>query len=164
MLIPAYTLGGFYFLGKAMTTIAYHHKDKQIAFDSRSSRDNVIMSDDIFKSKTVNDIVFIICGSACDETLFIDMFFGAESKIIPNCDAYAVDKGITYRCGIDDGVLWKHALEHNDSLGSGWMSAISAMDFGLSAEESVKYAMKRDCFTGGKVNVYDITSKSFLKI
>jgi len=40
--------------------------------------------------------------------------------------------------------------------GSGFKLAMGAMHAGASAREAVKIACKLDCYTGGKVNVYNI--------
>ena len=142
-----------------MTTIAYNHKDKQIAVDSRSSRDNVIMSDHVDKSKLVNGVTFVLCGAACDYSILIDMYFGSESKLVPEANAFVIDDGKVYRIGCTaDGVFWKQECEHNDALGSGWEYALAAMDFGRDAEEAVEYAKTRDCYTGGEVHVFNVES------
>ena len=44
----------------------------------------------------------------------------------------------------------------NESFGSGSSFALSAMDFGKSAKDSVKYAMTRDIYTGGKIKVIKV--------
>jgi len=40
--------------------------------------------------------------------------------------------------------------------GSGGIIALTAMDIGWSAKKALKLAMKKDCFTGGKIMVYKL--------
>lgn len=40
--------------------------------------------------------------------------------------------------------------------------AIAALDFGLTAKESVEYAVKRDYRSGGEIVVYDILTDKIL--
>jgi hypothetical protein len=42
------------------------------------------------------------------------------------------------------------------AVGSGGAYAHAAMQMGATAEQAIKEAIKSDCFTGGKVQVYDI--------
>lgn len=51
-----------------------------------------------------------------------------------------------------DGVGIKESSTFTD--GSGWMLALGALDAGATAEEAVKVAIKRDVYTGGKVQTY----------
>lgn len=146
-----------------MTTITYDHESKQISCDSRSSRDNVIMSDSCEKWSIVDGVIFFMAGSPCDNGLFISMYFGEKSDIIPEVSALVVDEGKVYRCGVSgDTLMWKDLRQHNDAVGSGWEFALSAMDFGKSSHEAVEYAITRDSCSGGKVHTYDIKLKQFI--
>lgn len=141
-----------------MTTIAYNHKDKQIAVDSRStSGGSVIITDEAEKLEIVDGVMFFLCGSVCDYDLFIKMYFGEKSDVVPECDAFSIDGGAVYRCGVScEGLFWKQKTLNNDALGSGYKFALSAMDFGKDAKGAVEYAKTRDIYTGGEVKVYDI--------
>ena len=48
--------------------------------------------------------------------------------------------------------------EFNAADGSGRKFALSAMDFGCGAVDAIKYAAKKDIFTGGEIQVVDITT------
>ncbi len=140
-----------------MTTIAYNHKDKQIAYESRSTRDFVIISDSVNKRIDRDGVSFFLCGSVADYDMLINIYFGGSENLVPECNAYAVSKEGCYRIGVTEaGEFWKQKLEHNEAMGSGWEWAIAAMDFGKSASDAVEYAKTRDSASGGKVNVFDI--------
>lgn len=146
-----------------MTTLAYNHKDRQIACDSRSTRQSTIISDQAKKFEIVDGVMFFLCGSVCDYDIFIKMYFGEKSTEIPECNSFTVDNGVIYRCGVtEEGLFWKQKLTNDDALGSGWQFALSAFDFGCNAKESVEYAKTRDSGTGGKVYLYDVGSGEFI--
>ena len=61
---------------KEMTTIAYDHKNKTIAWDSRkTSSDNIIMNDDEGKHVERDGVHFWLAGTACDLESMIDAYF-----------------------------------------------------------------------------------------
>ena len=137
-----------------MTTIAYHHKSKTIAWDSRATSGNVIASDSDQKMTKVNGVTFWLCGSVADERLLIDMYFGEKSEVIPEANALAWDGDELFLVGVnDEALLWKMPLRYDKALGSGGDFALSAMRFGLDAKGAVEHAKKLDCYTGGKVRV-----------
>lgn len=140
-----------------MTTIAYNHKDREIAFDSRSTRSGIIMSDSVMKMEAHNGVVFFLAGYACDFHDLINMYFSdIKTELRIDAGGYVYDKGIFYRIGVEScGSYYKQILIHNDSVGSGSKFALAAMDFGLNAEGAVKYAATRDIKTGGEVRVFE---------
>jgi hypothetical protein len=143
-----------------MTTIAYCHRDKEIAWDSRSCSGGVISSDSDQKHAKVSGVDFWISGAVCDEQLLIDMYFGHESKLIPESNAIVYDCGEVYMIGVnEDCVLWKQPLRYDKAIGSGGNFALSAMRLGMSAKDAVKHAKRIDCYTGGKVHSMKLKSK-----
>lgn len=140
-----------------MTTIAYHHASKTIAYDSRSTRDIVIISDSVNKRVDRDGVSFFLCGSVVDYDLLISIYFGGKDELVPECNAYAVSDSGVFRIGVSEsGEFWKQKLEHDEAMGSGWQWAIAAMDMGRSAQDAVEYAKTRDSCTGGRVNVFEI--------
>lgn len=136
-----------------MTTIAYHHKRKEIAYDGRIMRGDTIMSDTSEKMQERDGVKFFLCGSTSDYDLLVSMYFGGKSELVPEANALVIDDGVVYRIGCQaDGLFWKCKEECNDAIGSGWQFALSAMDFGRSAKEAVEYAATRDSCTGGKIS------------
>jgi ATP-dependent protease HslVU (ClpYQ) peptidase subunit len=140
-----------------MTTIAYQHAGRQIAYDGRTTRGEVVINDSSEKMSERDGVKFFLCGATCDYDLLISMYFGGKSKIVPEANAFVSDGGLVYRIGCsEEGVFWKCAPDCDDAIGSGWAFAISAMDFGRCAEEAVEYAAKRDLYTGGKITVVNV--------
>lgn len=141
-----------------MTIIAY--RDGIIAYDSRTTSGNFIETDNCQKMTVYNNHMFFMCGCVPDEERFIDVWFGG--KEIKNIDVTAFvldDKNILYKATVDgDSGLWKYKLNISQchAIGSGEKFAISAMDFGKSAKEAVKYAITRDSGCGGVIRVYKI--------
>jgi len=135
-----------------MTTIAY--KDGVIAFDSRQTRNDRIVSDDCQKFQVVDGVSFFLSGAVCDEKALIAAYFGTPSSVPVECSGYVVDSGKLLMVGHDDKTgIWKQELDlsNPDAIGSGTPYALAAMDMGASAEEAVRAAMKRDIYTGGKI-------------
>ena len=140
-----------------MTTIAYNHKDKEIAVDSRVTSDNLIITDSDIKYIERNGQLFVATSSGDDWRSLINIYFGGEPiKRDYDCTVmFTCDKVVflmTYR----DGQLNQWAIKEDTGIGSGGDYALAAMDFGLSAKKAVKYAMTRDCKTGGKVKVFKV--------
>lgn len=140
-----------------MTTIAY--KDGVIAWDSRQTRGDRIVSDDCSKCETVDGVIFFLAGTVCDEKALIAAYFGTPSSVPVECSGYVVDGGKLLMIGHDDNSgIWKQDLDPSnpDAMGSGSAYAIAAMDMGASAEDAIRAAMKRDIYTGGVVRTMTI--------
>lgn len=141
-----------------MTTIAYNHKEKEIAYDGRLTGGNYIFKDDEIKRIEKNNVHYFVAGETAGIETFIETF--ENNKASPeNIDNIALlvdaNKNV-YLMSIANSVYKKCLLSHNDAIGSGCDWAIAAMDFGKTAAEAVKYAAKRDCKTGGTIRVFDI--------
>lgn len=140
-----------------MTTIAY--KDGIIAYDSRQTREGVIVSDDCLKFQEENGVAFFLAGLVCDERSLVDAYFGKQIASEVECSGYAVEGGKLYMIGHAEKTgLWRQPLDlkNPDCIGSGAPYALAAMDMGATAEEAVRAAMKRDIYTGGTVRLYKI--------
>ncbi|QYW02847.1 hypothetical protein [Vibrio phage BUCT006] len=144
-----------------MTTIAYCHRDKEIAWDSRQTGDGgIIKNDSAQKHYEIEGVGYWISGVVSDESLMIEAYQTGKVSRVPECNAFVFDGGRMYRCGVDaEGFLWKEELKNNDSFGSGHPFALSAMRLGMSAKDAVKHAKKLDCYTGGKVYSMKLKSK-----
>lgn len=144
-----------------MTTIAY--KDGIIAYDSRATAGTSIISDDREKRYTIengdNDVEFFMCGAPSDFREFFRVYFQG-GEIQPHLEATALvwdgvklfHAGIAnkhcYSCPVEMPAPW--------ACGSGEEHAITAMDMGATAKEAVKWAMKRDTGTGGRIRTYKL--------
>jgi len=140
-----------------MTTIAYHHKDKQIAVDSRLVSHGLIRSD-LFDKTIRNEFgTWIFCGTASDIKDLCKLKHNDNVSVIPNCSALLIADGKCYDVIVNnDGYCEHFEIEHNEAKGSGSELALAAMDFGKSAKEAVEYAITRDIYSGGKVRVFDV--------
>lgn len=151
-----------------MTTIVYDHKARQIAIDSRATSNGLICDDNCEKWQiTESGEVWFTCGAVCDEDLLIECFKEGDRafdlKVIPDANGFVVrgDK-VLMRGVTNDGEAWTQVLTSNRCLGSGSSFGLAALDFGKTAKEAVEYAATRDCYTGGKIHVYDIELGGFL--
>lgn len=141
-----------------MTTISY--RDRVVAYDSRETIGNIIHDDDCEKKTEHNGIFYFLGCSSCDEAEIISSFEG-DLSISDGIDAFegiVVQKGDVYRIVGGEGKLIKElqAPDKHFAIGSGALIALTAMDLGLSARESIKQAMKRDTCTGGKVRTFKV--------
>lgn len=141
-----------------MTTIAYNYKEGIIAYDSRRSGDGCITDDNVQKHYKRGSVSFFLCGKPGDYDEFMDCYLSGDTPRENNrvC-AYILENGQVYRSGADgEDKIWKHTANYNGAIGSGGWHAITAMDMGATAKESVKWAMKRDLATGGRVRTFKI--------
>ena len=141
-----------------MTTYAY--KNGIIAYDSRCSAGDFIIEDDSEKMQIVNGCTFFITGALNDDENFIECYFEkSEPNKYNTNSAFVWDGENLWQAAISDTEgFWKRKLHLNKvyAMGSGWQFALSAMDLGLTAKESVKYAMTRDLKSGGKVKSFKL--------
>ena len=142
-----------------MTTIAYHHKSKKIAVDSRTTKGgSTIVSDRSVKYIKNEFGTWFLTGDFADFEAFMSCF-NKETEQQPvtyNASAILIHNGSAYSVYMDDGYFCKFKIEDNECKGSGELLALAAMDFGCSAKDAVEYAKKRDVYTGGKVRVFDV--------
>lgn len=137
-----------------MTTIAYNHKDKEIAVDSRMTRDGRIISDVVNKIITTKRGTFVLAGLSADCYRFADNYPFFEKQL--DCYGFAIIESSVYWVSFSEGELCSMPCEYNESAGSGQDHAITALDLGLSAYDAVKLAIKRDCNSGGEIKVLNI--------
>ena len=145
-----------------MTTIAISKKHKQFACDGRVTTGIIVCDNDIKINSFCKDgisfnIGFAGAGSCGDS-------FKEEIEKTSNIqDSLLNMQEVDWECLIYlDGVIYlatdKCRLPcsiNSDifAIGSGASWAMSAMDFGKSPKEAVKYAMTKDYYTGGKITV-----------
>lgn len=151
-----------------MTTIIYDHSKQLIACDSRICAGSMILSDNDSKWLKIDNSVWFFSGSTADEQRLVD-YFNAESpeKPVHSIEASAIvvgSDGSVNRYSVDEGTgePIRVPIKYNDGIGSGYIYALCAIDFGLDVSDAVKYAMKRDSATGGDVLVFDINKMAFL--
>ena len=140
-----------------MTTVAYSHKYKQIAIDSRITSNGTIRSD-CYDKVIENDIgIWFFTGKCCDDSHLAVLKHNDHVDIIPDTTALLISDGNVYLVLVNsDGFCEWFKTEHDVAYGSGQDFALAAMDFGKTPKESVEYAMTRDFYTGGAVQLYDV--------
>ncbi len=73
-----------------MTTIAYHHGDKQIAIDSRITGGNEILTNKANKTIKNKTGFWILSGSTCDFNDLLVLKHNDKVKPLPNCSALLI--------------------------------------------------------------------------
>ena len=140
-----------------MTTIAYHHKDKQVAVDSRIAGGGIIGSDSFDKTIKNELGLWIYCGAASDAKDLCCLKHNDKVDPIPDCSAFLITDGKCYYVGVNNDRYCEYfELPFNEGKGSGGEFALAAMDFGKNAKEAVEYAITRDIYSGGEVRVFDV--------
>lgn len=149
-----------------MTTIIYDHKNKQIAVDSLATNNGTILTDKIEKWRFVNGDIWFFSGITCDFDLLIEAYSlkHTNDKLVPEARAIIVSKGKVFAIEIaDHGAVYISEMLNSARLGSGGDWALAALDHGKTARQAVEYAKTRDCYTGGKVHVFDINKNKFVR-
>ena len=141
-----------------MTTIAYNHKERKIAVDSRQSAGTFIYSDSAVKMESNEHGVWFVSGSVVDIKFIVESIGQPNQGRFPKIENVSAFSGMF--CDTSGDVFEFYSgednlmvLEVSDSTanGSGCDYAIAAMDFGKDCKGAVEYAMTRDNATGGKV-------------
>jgi hypothetical protein len=151
-----------------MTTNIYNHKKKEIAIDSRATSDGNILSDEYNKVKISGERVYFCAGNLSDIERLIKILeehdngdnvaIGSEIK----ANIIFAENGSAYMSAIDSiGDFWINKLECNNGSGSGSLWALAGLDHGLTSRQAVKYASRKDAFTGGKIQVFNVTKHKF---
>jgi len=141
-----------------MTTITY--KNSIIAYDSRAIMGSVIIDDDREKMRIDGGVVYFLTGNVSDYKAMICNYREKDNKEKCDSAALVVDDGMIYYTGIDaDTKDFFSCIVEKDktyAIGSGQDFAFTAMDMGATAKEAVKWAMKRDTGTGGRIRTYKL--------
>lgn len=140
-----------------MTTIAYNHKDKQVAIDSRYTRGDLIDTDKGDKIRKNKKGIYLLAGHQGDFEDLMSLNKNDKVEIRPECGGVLISNGKAYSVDTDnEGFFIMAELTENLTVGSGSSFALAAMDFGMSAKDAVNYAKTRDIYTGGRVRVIDV--------
>lgn len=148
-----------------LTTIVY--KDGYLSGDGRVTLGDTIISDDTVKVFKVNNCLIGFAGRYASGLNFVKWFEEWDTanqaqeelpfvtvkipELLPDEDFQAV---VAYPDGVVmsyEGGNMFYAITPPIALGSGTDFAYGAMDAGMSAEEAVKIACKRDVSSGGVV-------------
>lgn len=134
-----------------MTTIAYHHKTRVIAYDSRLTIGDAVMTDDVDKLFKCNGYRFVMCGNNFSDVRKAIEAFPSSVEIATNPYGLLIDKGQVFWINWINGEPSTFPVDYNVSAGSGEAHAITAMDLGYDAVTAIEMAIKRDTGTGGKI-------------
>jgi len=148
-----------------MTTIVYDHANRQIAIDGRTTSGSVINTETAEKWIQDGDDFWFICGPVSDKERLIN-HINATAPDAPKweieCSAFLVSGGSVYHCVVtENGEPCKSQIKYSDSMGSGGVFALAALDHGKSAKDAVAYAATRDAGTGGKIMVMNVETMEF---
>lgn len=152
-----------------MTTIAYDHKERKIAVDSRQSAGTFIYSDNAMKIDVNEHGHWFLSGSVVDVEAVIDGIGKPKQGRFPRIEGVKEFAGIV--CDFAGDVfefyssndhLMVMTMNESGAVGSGLDYATAAMDFGKSCDDAIRYAMTRDNATGGKVLIFDCETKEVL--
>jgi hypothetical protein len=140
-----------------MTTLAYDHTKKQIAIDSRITSNGTIRTDSYNKIIRNEIGVWFFTGKCCDEELLSTLKHDDRVEVAPDVTALLIhDKKVYLVLVNEEGYCEWFEVNHDCAYGSGQDFALAALDFGKSAEDAVKYAMTRDIYTGGDIQVANV--------
>lgn len=143
-----------------MTTIVYDHKNKQVAVDSRCTNGHgEIISDSYSKVFKNDEGLWIFSGDIGEIEIFSKLNHGDEIESKFHISAFLIKDESCYMAAKSGRYMSIAKMLHNDALGSGCQFAIGALDHGKSAKQAVEYAITKDCHSGGKVNVYNLSGE-----
>lgn len=137
-----------------MTTIVVDYENRQVAVDSRATSGRLIVSDKCNKVDKKDGVTFISCGTVADINILIQSYpEGLDVDVTLQAQSIVIDGTSVGILRMEHGECLVDPIDCNSSLGSGGDFALAAMDFGLTAKEAIKYAMTRDCATGGRIKL-----------
>lgn len=139
-----------------MTTIAYHHKSKMIAYDSRLTINDSIVTDSFDKMFVRGNRKFIMCGKDLSDVNKAVMSFPDAVDITTNPYGLLIEGGIVFCVMWNNGEVSTFPIEYDFTCGSGEAHAITALDLGFGAHKAVEMAAKRDVGTGGIIRSFQV--------
>ena len=145
-----------------MTTIAY--KDGIIAYDSRATRGDYILTDKADKKRETEENFYFMSGSVDEFKAFIALYESGEQPthkldICAFVNSKRERKLYYAACWkSDEGLFLIHETEVDcyQAIGSGTSFAFTAMDCDKTAVEAVKISMLRDPKTGGEIKDFKV--------
>ena len=144
-----------------MTTIAYCHKERKIAHESRRTSGSLIITDSDEKIVRHENCVSFMSGSVPDFDDFNAQFEnGKKSDRVFDVEALCISEGRVFLRSFDssDMTFWDGEVLSNRAIGSGMMQAFTAMHMNKSAKQAVEIACELDVYSGGSVRVFNVES------
>lgn len=150
-----------------MTTVFYSHKHRVIVSDGQSTHEcGMVMSETTKKYRVLdNGEILFLSGHAADYDNYVKAYL-ENTKVIfegDGCSGIVVRSGIPYMLTLQkNGKLCASVLDYDEAMGSGGVYALCALDFVDTPEQAMRYAMRKDAFTGGQMYILDLPSMKFL--
>jgi len=140
-----------------MTTIAYDHKSKQIAYDGYITQGSEIVSTNFNKCVKARGCRWFMASENLDHVPLLISCDPGDSIEAKCCGIMVDSSGDVFVVYTDsENVVVHSPVDYNETLGSGADWAKAALDFGQTAKQAVQYASNKDIYTGGKIRVYSI--------
>ena len=133
-----------------MTTIAWD--GESLAADKNIYSDNSLCGKEKKIFKSGKDWI-TGTGNVEDIQAFMEWYKHGEKKPKITDDFQGVVLREDGRIFEYEGGLYAVEIKTPTAWGSGWEFALASMDHGCNAKEAIKYATKRNVFTGGGVQV-----------
>ena len=146
-----------------MTTIIYDYDKNQIACDSRINADGVVLTDHGVKwKKHADGSVWFFTGNPADDEGLMKLSHNDKPEVEPSCRAIYAKNGFAHLVTFDGPYCAHTRLDYSHAIGSGWKFALSALGFGCNAEKACAFASEKDCYTGGRIHVFDLNANGFV--
>ena len=145
-----------------MTTVVYNYKQGLIAIDSRITSRDVIVSDEFDKHLSQDSEKWFFCGTVADSKHLMQLKHDEKPEVKPDSTAIVACDGEVKLVTFNGDHCSHETLKYNFAIGSGANFAISALDFNSDVKSAVEYAAKKDPFTGGKIQVFDVNKMEFI--
>ncbi len=120
---------------------------------------NTIVDDNYDKHQKSKGVHFFLTGATCSHKNLIAAYHGEGLESKESATALVLDKGELYLAIFNKGENISICPEDTNrimALGSGEDHALTAMDMGATAKEAIKWAMKRDTGTGGRIRTFKL--------
>ena len=154
-----------------MTTVAY--KDGIMCSDSQATRGDFIDNTETKKVFNVNGVLIGISGNAISAMKFVEWFENTmlhavaqeENPFVSiNMPESLVEDDFMAMVVYPDESIWEfhgcdkvmQITQDYFAVGSGMFYALSVMDNGGTAEEAVAVAIKRDVYSGGDIQKFEL--------
>ena len=139
-----------------MTTIAYNHKDKELAADSQGTSGNTIVSNKTKKLVRIVDGWVALWGNTtCMEEIY-EVLEGNALNLTGMTEEVGgivmYDNGKVYNLHVNPlGRLSKKEINSDYADGSGREYALGALYAGATATQAVKAAIRYDIYSSGRI-------------
>ncbi|KJY92682.1 hypothetical protein CWB89_21020 [Pseudoalteromonas piscicida] len=141
-----------------MTTIVYNAKTAEIACDSRTTTDKIIVTDNAQKWFDYHGWRVFCTGQTCDIYNLQHNFLNNQFDTIESLEfiKYHPKKGVWYGC-VKRGSCKSEPLAQSYAIGSGQQAAMFGLLNGYNTVEIVEQVKRVDFRTGGDIHCFKVT-------